>query len=97
MGLDLTQLLALIIFVNNLVIAIIIYLAPRSVGAVVMASAIALAITDIGLGASPIWVLLELSAYAMAISKRRRLIPVMAAVLITAAVMEALNILTRKT
>ncbi len=95
MGLDLTQLLALINFVNNLAIAIIIYLAPRDIGAVVMASAIALAITDIGLGASPIWVLLELSAYAMAIS-RRRLIPV-AAVLITAAVMEALNILTRKT
>jgi hypothetical protein len=97
MGLDLTQLLALIIFVNNLVIAIIIYLAPRSVGAVFMASAIALAITDIGLGASPVWVLLELSAYAMAISKRRRLIPIIAATLITAATMEALNILTRKT
>ena len=97
MGLDLTQLLALIIFVNNLVIAVIIYLAPRSVGAVFMASAIALAIADIGLGASPVWVLLELSAYAMAISKRRRLIPIMAAALITAAVMEAMNILTRKT
>ena len=96
MGFDLMRLLALIIFVNNLVIAIIIYLVPRSVGAVFMASAIALAITDIGLGASPVWVLFELSAYAMAIS-RRRLIPVMAAVLITAAVMEALNILTRKT
>jgi hypothetical protein len=97
MGLDLMRLLALIIFVNNLVIAIIIYLAPRSVGAVFMASAIALAITDIGLGASPIWVLLELSAYAMAISKSRKLIPMMAAALITAATMEAMNILTRKT
>ena len=97
MGLDLTQLLALIIFVNNLVIAIIIYLAPRDIGAVVMASAIALAITDIGLGASPAWVLLELSAYAMAISKSRKLIPIIAATLITAATMETLNILTRKT
>lgn len=87
----------MIIFVNNLVTAIIIYLAPRGIGAVVTASAIALAITDIGLGASPVWVLLELSAYAMAISKSRKLIPMMAAALITAAVMETLNILTRKT
>ncbi|MFP3492238.1 MAG: hypothetical protein RXN86_05610 [Vulcanisaeta sp.] len=97
MGLDLMRLLALIIFINNLVIAIIIYLAPRDIGAVFMALAIALAITDIGLGANPVWVLLELSAYAMAISKSRKLIPMMAAALITAAVMETLNILTRKT
>jgi len=86
----------LIIFVNNLVIAIIIYLALRSVGAVVTASAIALAIANIGLGASPVWVVLELSAYAMAIS-RRRLIPIIAATLIAAAVMEPINTLTKKT
>jgi hypothetical protein len=55
-----------------------------------------LAIADIGLGASPVWVVLELSAYAMAIS-RRRLIPIIAATLIAAAVMEPINTLTKKT